>query len=88
MSLISGNSDNKSMAKTKVAVRRLPVKTHLPGWLFNREYGRRKTIYPFKIKETLPEKKTVNITKNGKAIKTIDVKQKNRYFDGRNRLIF
>ena len=44
MSLISGNSDNKSMARTKVAVRRLPVKTHLPGWLFNREYGRRKTL--------------------------------------------
>ena len=75
------------MARTKVAVRRLPVKTHLPGWLFNREYGRRKTIYPFKITETLPEKKTVNITKNEQIIKTINVKQKSRYFNDRNRLI-
>ena len=55
------------MAGTKATVKRLPVKTHqLPAWLVNREYGTRKrTIYPFKIKETLPEQQTVNITKNG-----------------------
>ena len=87
MSLISGNSDNKSMARTKVAVRRLPVKTHLPGWLFNREYGRRKTL-PVQNKRNTTGKKTVNITKNGKIIKRINVKQKSRYFNGRNRLIF
>ena len=63
------------MARTKATVRRLPVKTwRLPGWLVNREYGREKTIYPFKIKETLPEQKTLNITKNGETIKTINVK--------------
>ena len=42
------------MARTKAAVRRLPVKIrHLPGWLVNKDYYRSKTIYPFKIKETL-----------------------------------
>ena len=47
------------MARTKATVRRLPGKTHqLPAWLMNREYDRRKrTIYPFKIKETLPEQR-------------------------------
>ena len=63
------------MARTKTTVRRLPVKTwRLPGWLVNGEYGREKAIYPFKIKETLPEQKTLNITKNGETIKTISVK--------------
>ena len=58
-------NDNKNMAKTKATVRRLPVKTHhLPGWLVNREYGiRKKSIYPFKITETLPEQKMVIFTK-------------------------
>ena len=77
------------MARTKAAVRRLPVKTRrLPGWLANREFGREKTIYPFKIKEILPEQKTVNITKNRQVIKAINVKRKSRYFNGKNRLTF
>ena len=78
------------MAKTKATGRRLPVKTHhLPGWLVNRGYGtRKKAIYPFKITETLPEQKMVIITKNGQIIKTINVKQKYRYFTGKSRLIF
>ena len=61
------------MARTEVTVRRLPVKTRqLPHWLVNREYNTRKrTIYPFKRKETLPEQRTVNITKNGQVVKTI-----------------
>ena len=61
------------MARTEVTVRRLPVKTRqLPPWLVNREYNtRKKTIYPFKIKETLLEQRTVNITKNGQVVKTI-----------------
>ena len=63
------------MARTKATVRRLPVKTwRLPGWLANREYGREKAIYLLKIKETLPEQKTLNITKNGETIKTVSVK--------------
>ena len=48
------------MARTKAKVRRLPVKTHqLPGWIFNGEFGKKNTIYPFNIKEVLPEQKTV-----------------------------
>ena len=71
-----------------MTVRRLPVKTgRLPGWLVNREYGRRKTSYPFKVKETLLAQKTVNITKNRQTIKAINAKQKSRYFDDGNRLI-
>ena len=77
------------MARTKAAIRRLPDKTRrLPGWLVNREFGREKTIYPFKIKEILPEQKTVNITKNRQVIKAINVKRKSRYFNGKNRLTF
>ena len=78
------------MVRTKATVRRLPGKTRqLPAWLMNREYGRRKrTIYPFKIKETLPEQRSVNITKNGQTIKTINVRRKSWYFNYTNRLIF
>ena len=78
------------MARTKSTVRRLPVKMRpLPGWLVNKEYRTRKrTVYPFEIKETIPEQKTVNITKNGQKIKTINVKKKSRYINGKNRLIF
>lgn len=77
------------MARTKRAVRRLPVKTRrLPAWLANREYGKKRAIYPFKIKQTLPEQKTANIKKNGEVIKTINVKRKSKYFTSRNRLIF
>ena len=78
------------MARTKSTVRRLPVKTRpLPGWLVNKEYRTRKrTVYPFEIEETIPEQKTVNITKNGQIIKTINVKRKSRYINGKNRLIF
>ena len=78
------------MTRTKAIVRRLPVKTRrLLVWLVNREYGTRKrTVYPFKIKETQPEQKTVNSTKNGQMIKTTNVRQKVRYFNGKNRPIF
>ena len=55
----------------------------------NREYGMKKRkVSPFKIKETLPEQWTVNIKKNGKVIKTINVRRKSKYFTGKNRLIF
>ena len=30
---------------------------------------KRRTVYPFKIKQSLPEQKTVNIAKNGQVIK-------------------
>ena len=47
----------------------------------------RRTIKPFKIKEILPEQKTVVIKKNSEIIKTINVRRKSKYFSGKNRLI-
>ena len=77
------------MVRTKVTVRRIPDKIRkLPAWMVNREYGKKRTIYPFKIKQTLPAQKTVNITKNGQVLKTINVRRKSKYFSGKNRLIF
>ena len=76
------------MERTKTTITRLPVKTQrLPGWMVNREYGKNKTIYLFKIKELLPEQKSANITKNRQIVKTINVRRKSRYFNGRNKLI-
>ena len=76
------------MVRTNVTVRRIPDKMRkLPAWMVNREYGRKRTIYPFKIKQTLPAQKTVNITKDGQVIKTINVRGKSKYFSGKNRLI-
>ena len=76
------------MVRTNVTVRRIPDKMQkLPAWMVNREYGRKRTIYPFKIKQTLPAQKTVNITKDGQVIKTINVRGKSKYFSGKNRLI-
>ena len=78
------------MARTKATVRKLPAKPRrLPVWLINREYGTRKrTVYHFKIKETLPEQRTANITKDEQIVKTINVRRKSRCFTGKNRLIF
>ena len=60
------------MVRSKVTVRRMPDKMRkLPAWMVNREYGRKRKTYPFKIKETLPAQKTVNITKNGQTVKTM-----------------
>ena len=74
------------MARTELTVRRMNKKTRkLPA----REYDdRKRTIYPFKIKQTLPEQRTVNITKNGQIVKTINVRRKSKYFNRKNRLIF
>ena len=77
------------MVRTKVTVRRLPDKMRkLPAWMVNREYVKKKTIYPFKIKQTLPAQKTANITKNGQVLKTMNVRRKSKYFSGKKRLIF
>ena len=77
------------MVRTKVSLRRMPNKMRkLPPWMVNREYGRKRTIYPFKIKQTLSAQKTVNITKKGQTVKTINVRRKSKYFSGKNRLIF
>ena len=45
-------------------------------------------IYLFKIKLTLPEQKTVNITKNKQTVKIINVRRKSKYFNERNTLVF
>ena len=50
--------------------------------------NRKRTVYPFKIKLTLPEQKTVNITKNGEIVKTINIRKKFEYFNEKNRLVF
>ena len=57
--------------------------------MVNREYGKKKKkIYPFKIKQTLLTQKPVNITKTKQVLKTINVRQKSKYFSGKNHLIF
>ena len=77
------------MVRTKVKVRRMTDKIRkLPAWMVNREYGKKRTICPFKIKQTLPAQKTVNITKNRQVLKTMNVRRKLKYFSGKNRLIF
>ena len=49
---------------------------------------KKRTVYPFKIKQTLPARKAVNITKNGQVIKTINVRRKSKHFMVRKRLVF
>ena len=68
------------MARTKATVIRLPVVV--------RNDFQQKTIKPFKIKEILPEQKTVDIKKNGKIMKTINARRISKYFSCKNRLIF
>ena len=59
------------MVRTKLPVRRLPADVSKMA------HGRRgKRTYPYKIKLTLPEQKTVNTKKNGKKIKTINARRK------------
>ena len=60
------------MARTEATVIRLPVVV--------RNDFQQKTIKPFKIKEILPEQKTVDIKKNGKIMKTINVRRISKYF--------
>ena len=72
------------MARTKATARRL-----MPA---ARSDFKRRTIYLFKIKETQPQQKTIDLKnknkKNGQIIETINVRRKSKYFTGRNRLIF
>ena len=49
---------------------------------------RRKKTYPFKIKLTLPSQKVVNIKKNGRIVKTINVRRKSKSFSGRSVMLF
>ena len=69
------------MVRTKVTVRKLDDFRVVAR-------NRKRTVYPFKIKLTLPEQKTVNITKNGEIVKTINIRKKSEYFNEKNRLVF
>ena len=76
------------MARTNVTPRRR--ERQLPSWLLrqNRRRQRTKRTYPYKIKLTLPEQKTVDITKDGNVIKTIRVRRKSTYFNDKNARVF
>ena len=51
--------------------------------------GRRgKRVYPYKIKLTLPQQKTVNIKKHGQVIKKMKVRRKSKYFRTRSATMF
>ena len=77
------------MVRTKLTARRSYEKTRNgPAWLVNKEYRKKKTIYTFKIKQPLPEQKTVYITKNGQVVKTVNVWRKSKCFSSQNCLIF
>ena len=65
------------MARTKARVRRLPVKTQcLPGWIVNREYGKKKNLSvqdkgdPTRAEDCKHNKKRTN-SKNNKREKKI-----------------
>ena len=49
---------------------------------------KRRRIYPFKIKLTLPEEKTVDIIKNNQVVKTMNIRRKSKYFNEGSALIF
>ena len=49
---------------------------------------KKRRIYLFKIKRTLPEQETVNINKNRPIVKTINVRRKSKYFNERNTIVF
>lgn len=52
------------MFRAKLTARESYEKNTLPAWLLSKEYGKRR-VYPFKIKQTLPVEKGVNIKKDG-----------------------
>ena len=71
------------MVSTKLTGKRWPRTSRIPPWLMNR-HQKRKVSKPFKTKLKLPEKKTVDIKKGGKVIKTIRVRRVSKYFSDRN----
>ena len=69
------------MARTKATIRRINDFRTVAR-------GRKRTVCPFKTKQTLPKQKVVSIKKNGQTVKTINVRRKSTYFAGKNKLIF
>ena len=67
------------MVRTKAAVRRLDD--------FRVVARQKKNSLPVQNK-TSPTRARLNITKNRQILKTINVRRKSKYFNGRNRLIF
>ena len=78
--------DTENMARTKVTPRR--GERPLPSWLLRQNGRRQRTKRTYKIKLTLPEQKTVDITKDGNVIKTIRIRRKSTYFNDRNARVF
>ena len=70
------------MVRTKLTARRWPKTSRVPPWLINRR-RQRQVKRPLKIKLTLPERKTVDIKKNGNIIKRKTVRRKSKYFTDR-----
>ena len=71
----------QNKVRTKAAVRRLD-----DFRVVVRE--KKSRIYPFKIKPTLTERKSVKIKKNGELIKRINVRIKSHYFSGNSARVF
>lgn len=67
-----------NMARAKVTPKRRPKTRNIPPWLMNKR-RRKQRAKPYKIKLTLPEQKTVNITKNVNVLKTIRVRSEVLY---------
>lgn len=71
------------MVRTTLTARSWLKTSRIPPWLMNRRQ-RQKVSKPIKIKLALPEQKTATINKAGNVIKTIQVRQKTKYFNNRN----
>ena len=63
------------MVRTKSTVRRMDDFRVV-------DRDKKRKFYPFKIKLTLPEQKTVNIPKNEQIVKTINVRRKSKHLNG------
>ena len=64
-----------------MARKHFPKTSTIPLWLMNRRQRNQKRTR-YKVKLTLSEQKTVNITKNGEII-TIQVRSRSEYFTDR-----
>ena len=71
------------MARAKLTARQYPDDLQRVQPL--RTVKQKRTVYPFKIKLTLPEEKTVNIKKDSQVLQSINVHKKST---GKNWLIF
>ena len=76
------------MARTKETVRRLP-QVVIPQSIGNKNIlNRRIRNILFKVKQILPQSKSVNVKKNTQVVRQMNVRQKAVYFSGKRRLSF